>query len=224
MTLIYFQGHTSILNVKFWPKNSSSGRASASCAVGQDGWRIDTWPRHTKDVIKMVPVATLLGAQHYKASTGFSSLTNHASLTSHNEKKKKKKKKKSLIIINVCIDRRTEWKTGIRAKFVILLKYRNYYYYYYYYYVCTLSLEPIFMYCITGIIKEYTKRTFRSRNAHTHGTEYTVASKMPRDMFQRDQIAMSCHAAPCCLGLYICYKWFSTHWNTWWWPRWQKSE
>ena len=48
--------------------------------------------RHTKDVIKMVPVATLLGAQHYKASTGFSSLTNHASLTSHNEKKKKKKK------------------------------------------------------------------------------------------------------------------------------------
>ena len=75
-------------------RDSSSGRASASCAVGQDGCRIDTWPRHTKDVIKMVPVATLLGAQHYKASTGFSSLTNHASLTSHNEKKKKKKKKK----------------------------------------------------------------------------------------------------------------------------------
>ena len=64
--------------------DSSSGRASASCAVGQDGCRIDTWPRHTKDVIKMVPVATLLGAQHYKASTGFSSVTNHASLTSHN--------------------------------------------------------------------------------------------------------------------------------------------
>ena len=65
-------------------RDSSSGRASASCAVGQDGCRIDTWPRHTKDVIKMVPVATLLGAQHYKASTGFSSLTKHASLTSHN--------------------------------------------------------------------------------------------------------------------------------------------
>ena len=111
-------------------RDSSSGRASASCAVGQDGCRIDTWPRHTKDVIKMVPVATLLSAQHYKASAGFSSLTNHASLTSHNEQKKKKKR---LIIINVCIDRRTEWKTGIRAKFVILLKYRNYYYYYYYY-------------------------------------------------------------------------------------------
>ena len=73
-------------------RDSSSGRASASCAVGQDGCRIDTWPRHTKDVIKMVPVATLLGAQHYKASTGFSSLTNHASLTSHNEQKQKKKK------------------------------------------------------------------------------------------------------------------------------------
>ena len=65
-------------------RDSSSGRASASCAVGQDGCRIDTWPRHTKDVIKMVPVATLLGAQHYKVSTGFSSLTNHASLISHN--------------------------------------------------------------------------------------------------------------------------------------------
>ena len=56
-------------------RDSSSGRASASCAVGQDGCRIDTWPR---------PVATLLGAQHYQASTGFSSFTNHSSLTSHN--------------------------------------------------------------------------------------------------------------------------------------------
>ena len=125
-------------------RDSSSGRASASCAVGQDGCRIDSWPRHTKDVIKMVPVATLLGAQHYKASTGFSSLTNHASLTSHNEQKKKKKK--SLIIINVCIDRRTEWKTGIRAKFVILLKYRNYYYYYYYYYYNIKSLRYTYVY------------------------------------------------------------------------------
>ena len=73
-------------------RNSSSGRASASCAVGQDGCRIDTWPRYTKDVIKMVLVVTLLGAQHYKARTGFSSLTNHAS---HTQKKKKKKKKKA---------------------------------------------------------------------------------------------------------------------------------
>ena len=110
-------------------KVPSSGRASASCAVGQDWCRIDTWPRHTKDIIKMVPVATLLGAQHYKASTGFSSLTSHASLTSHNEQQQQQKKK-SLIIISDCIDRRTEWKTGIRAKFVILLKYRNYYCYY----------------------------------------------------------------------------------------------
>ena len=71
-------------NIRRNRRDSSSGRASASCAVGQDGCRIDTWPRHTKDVMKMVPVATLLGAQHYKASIGFSSLTNHASLTSHN--------------------------------------------------------------------------------------------------------------------------------------------
>ena len=139
-----------ICSVHTYRRDSSSGRASASCAVGQDGCRIDTWPRHTKDVIKMVPVATLLGAQHYKASTGFSSLTNHASLASHNEQKKKK----SLIIINVCIDRRTEWKTGIRAKFVILLKYRNYYYYYYYYYtvnnLCMFNWQCHFYLCNRG--------------------------------------------------------------------------
>ena len=34
--------------------------------------------------IKMVPVATLLDAYHYKASTGFSSLAKIALLTSHN--------------------------------------------------------------------------------------------------------------------------------------------
>ena len=55
----------------------------------------------------------------------------------------KKKKKKSLIILNVCIDRRTEWKTGILAKFVILLKYRNYYYYYYYYYYDESNLNKL---------------------------------------------------------------------------------
>ena len=33
---------------------------------------------------------------------------------------------------NVCIHRRTVWKTGSYAKYVILLKYRDYYYYYYY--------------------------------------------------------------------------------------------
>ena len=136
----------------FAPNNyNRSGRASASCAVGQDGCRIDTWPRHTKDVIKMVPVTTLLGAQHYRASTGFSSLTNHASLTSHNEKKKK-----SLIIINICIDRRTEWKTGIRAKFVILLKYRNYYYYYRYLFLHTLHIHLFYVikciHCVDFVI------------------------------------------------------------------------
>ena len=73
--------------------------------------------------LKMVPVATLLGSQHYKASTGFSSpnkyhTTNFATLT----------KIKSLIIINVCIHRRTLCKIGSHAKYVILLKYRDYYY------------------------------------------------------------------------------------------------
>ena len=59
--------------------------------------------------LEMVPVATLLGAQHYKASTGFSSpnkycTANIATLT-------KKKVKKSPIIINVCIpyDRMEDW-------------------------------------------------------------------------------------------------------------------
>ena len=73
--------------------------------------------------LKMVPVATLLDAQHYKASTGFSSPNKHrttiiATLT------KSPKKKLSSIIINVCIHRRNVWKTGNYAKYVILLKYR----------------------------------------------------------------------------------------------------
>ena len=42
--------------------------------------------------LKMVPVATLLGAQHYKASTGFS----HSLLTQLTLHKKKKIKKKIL--------------------------------------------------------------------------------------------------------------------------------
>ena len=44
-------------------------RASASEAGGRG---FDPEPSHIKDV-KMVPVATLLGAQHYKANTSFSS-------------------------------------------------------------------------------------------------------------------------------------------------------
>ena len=84
--------------------------------------------------LKMVPVATLLGAQHYKlASTGFSS-TNKRRTTIIATLTKSPKKKLSPIIINVCIHRRTVWKTGNYAKYAILLKYRDYYYYYYYYY------------------------------------------------------------------------------------------
>ena len=33
-------------------------------------------------------------------------------------------------LINVCIHRRTVWKIGTHAKYVILIKYRDYYYYY----------------------------------------------------------------------------------------------
>ena len=61
--------------------NSSSGRASTSGA-GVRGF--DTRSRHTKG-IKMIPVATLLGAQHYNVSTG--SLFSHSllkQLTLHN--------------------------------------------------------------------------------------------------------------------------------------------
>ena len=82
--------------------------------------------------LKMVPMATLLGAQYYKASTGFSSPNNYRT-TNFATLAKINKSEKSLIIINVCIHRRTIWKTGSYAKYVILLKYRDYYYYYYYY-------------------------------------------------------------------------------------------
>ena len=93
--------------------------------------------------LKMVPVATLLGAQHYKASTCFSSTnkyrtTNIATLTNI------KKVQKRPIIINVCSHRRTVWKTGNYAKYVILLKYRDYYYYYYYYNVCQQQIYRLF--------------------------------------------------------------------------------
>ena len=63
-----------------FPPGSSSCRASASGSGGGGGGGggcgFNTQPRHTKDV-KMVPVATLLGAKHYKASTGFSSPIKH---------------------------------------------------------------------------------------------------------------------------------------------------
>ena len=67
-----------------------SGRASAS---GSGGRGFESRPRHTKGV-KMVPVATLLGAQYYQASTGFSSpykycTTNIATLTKNKSPEKK---------------------------------------------------------------------------------------------------------------------------------------
>ena len=40
------------------------------------GRRFETWPHHTKGV-KIVPVATLLGAQHYQTITDFSSLIHY---------------------------------------------------------------------------------------------------------------------------------------------------
>ena len=46
-----------------------SGRASAS---GSGGRGFESWPAIPK-ALKLVSVATLLGAQHYKASTGLSS-------------------------------------------------------------------------------------------------------------------------------------------------------
>ena len=44
--------------------------------------------RFSHDAAQMVPEASLLGAQHYKASTGFSFLANIASLSSHDLHKK----------------------------------------------------------------------------------------------------------------------------------------
>ena len=86
-----------------------SGRAPASGAGGRG---FEFRPRHTKGV-KMVPVATLLGAHHYKANIVFSSpkqyrTTNNATL--------KKIRKESPIIINACIPQRTVWKIGSHAK------------------------------------------------------------------------------------------------------------
>ena len=60
--------------------------------------------------LKMVPVATLLGAQHYKASTGFSSPNKYRTLTLHTYKRKKSLKKSDN---NQCLyspeDRMEDW-------------------------------------------------------------------------------------------------------------------
>ena len=81
-------------------------------------------------------------------------ITNIAQLT---------KKKKCLIIINVCIDWRTEWKTGIHAKFVILLKYRNYYYYYVSENRGFRDLKKYYAYRFGCPIKDVKKRRTRTR-------------------------------------------------------------
>ena len=67
---------------------STSGRASAS-GSGRPHVRISAVPYKT---LKMVPVATLLGAQQYKARTGFSSpnkycTTSIASITKYPQEK-----------------------------------------------------------------------------------------------------------------------------------------
>ena len=124
--------------------------------MGSGGRGFESRPRHTKGV-KMVPMATLLGAQHYKASTGFSSpnkyrTTNIATLTNI------KKVRKSPIIINVCFHRRTVWKTGNYAKYVILLKYRDYYNYNYYYYynIIFIIIIIIIIIIITSVSSKFT--------------------------------------------------------------------
>ena len=61
-------------------------RSSASKA---EGGRFDFGPRHTKDV-KMVQAADLIDAQHYKASTGFSSLKIIPTLTLRANKNSRK--------------------------------------------------------------------------------------------------------------------------------------
>ena len=57
--------------------DSANGRVSASGAGGRG---FDPGPHHTKGV-KVVPVATLLGAQHYKAKKDW--LFSHSLLTLH---------------------------------------------------------------------------------------------------------------------------------------------
>ena len=60
----------------FKRKYSSGGTVVGAFAPGGHGF--DPRPRHTKDVIKMVPDASLLGAQHIR--TGLASLSSQTSL------------------------------------------------------------------------------------------------------------------------------------------------
>ena len=74
--------------------------------------------------LKMIPATTLLGAQHYKVSTGFSSP--HKCRTTNTTSLKIKKSETVPIIISVCIHRRTVWNIGSHTKYVIFLKYREF--------------------------------------------------------------------------------------------------
>ena len=123
-------------------KRSSTGRLSISeqfmDLTGTAGSMVER-PLRDREVVgsnpgraipkalKMVPVATLLGAQHYKASTAFSSPNIYRTTNFSTLAKKINKSEESPIIINVCIHRRTVWKTGSYARYVILLNYRDYY-------------------------------------------------------------------------------------------------
>jgi len=53
---------------------TTSGSVVRAIAAGAEGHGFDLRPHHTKDVIKMVPVASLLSAQHTR--TGLASLRN----------------------------------------------------------------------------------------------------------------------------------------------------
>ena len=94
-----------MINQSWW----LNGRASAS---GSGGRGFESRSRYTKGV-KMVLVATLLGAQYYKASTGFFSpdrycTTNFATLT-------KMKKVRKMSDDNQCLysleDRMKDWQS-----------------------------------------------------------------------------------------------------------------
>ena len=94
------------------------------CKYGKDRMKssrekVVTPGRAIPKALKMVPVATLLGAQHYKASTGFSSPNTYRT-TMFATLAKINKSEKSPIIINVYIHCWTVWKTGSYAKYVIL--------------------------------------------------------------------------------------------------------
>ena len=66
----------------------------------------------------MVSVATLLGAQYYKAITGFSSPNKYRTTNNIATLTCTRKSEKSPIVINVCIHWRFIWNIGNHAKYV----------------------------------------------------------------------------------------------------------